>query len=71
MNDFLFERIQYGRRIQDTATDYLRDFGSAAGQAAWEYSQIPELGDEEKAFRLAVSARVARMIGTGSAERAA
>ncbi len=71
MNEFLFERIEYGRRIQDAANVYLSNFGSAAGQAAWDSCQVHGLPDEEKAFRLAVSARVARLLGPGDAERAA
>ncbi|MEM8569738.1 MAG: hypothetical protein AAGG56_02415 [Pseudomonadota bacterium] len=57
------ERIAYGRRIQDEATQLLTAFGVDAIGKAEQEAQAPGLTATDRAFRQAVLARVARLLG--------
>ncbi len=70
MHSAMSERIAYGRQIQDEATRLLTGFGAEAIGAAQEWADRPGLTLNDKAFRNAVLARVARMLGEQREERA-
>jgi len=71
MQNQFSERIAYGRMIQQQAAGYMSSFGSDAGNAAWQDASANGLTDDEKAFRLAVSARVARLLATSQDRKVA
>lgn len=71
MNLPISERIAYGRQIQDKATRMLTSFGGEALRAAEDWARMPGLTLNDQAFRDAVLARVARMLGARDHTRAA
>jgi hypothetical protein len=71
MNSPMMERIAYGRRIQDEATRIMTAFGADALRAAEDWAGLPGLTLNDQAFREAVRARVARLLGGRTDTRAA
>jgi hypothetical protein len=71
MNSPIIERIAYGRQIQDEATRMMTAFGADALRAAEDWARSPGLTLNDQAFRNAVHARVARLLGIRDHFRAA
>jgi hypothetical protein len=63
MQSSMSDRIAYGRRIQDEATQLLARFGASADRAAEQWASDVGLTETDEAFRRAVFARVVRLLG--------